>query len=342
MMISEKSVLSPCSKGVHKPLLAFSLIAMLALSACNTRSLSGLSEDANPFGGEASIPDANGIVTRGNVKYVLAYRGDNLAAIAGRAGVSVSRLANYNGVPESYIPKAGEALAIPPAPAPAPKNFGHDDLDSSISTSSLGTSTPSTHSVIAGETIFEVARLYNVTVSDLARENNLGGDLTISPGQVLNIPPKQVASNTIDTPSSTSTDADINDSPSNSESSSTQTASLGNSGTFGKPVSGSVSKGYNPASDQDGYVYSTSSQAPVQAVGDGKVVLVSESTGNQGTVVMIQHPNGLISIYGQMSNLKVSKGDQVSKGQSIGTTESSELMFQLRRGTAPVDPKDYL
>ncbi len=43
-----------------------------------------------------------------------------------------------------------------------------------------------------------------------------------------------------------------------------------------------------------------------------------------------------------MSNLKVTKGDNVSQGQNIGTTESGNLMFQIRRGTSPVNPSEYL
>lgn len=343
MMNSEMSALYRSWKAAPKAIIGFSLLASLTISACASRNIPGsIDELSGPFGADVdATPDANGIITRGDVRYIVATPSDTLSAMAARAGVSPTALAEYNGLPLSYLPKAGEVLAVPKIIAPTiPVGFG-TEVESSIETTNLGSglSKPSTHTVIPGETIFEVARLYNVSVQELSNANNLGADLTINPGQVLQIPREQLASNTISTPSSTLTDATET---SESSSTPTQTSSLGGSSSFSRPVSGTVIEEFDEAADKDGYVYSTSSQAPVQAASDGKVVLVSNSTGDQGTVVMIQHPNGLISIYGHMSNLKVSKGDSVSKGQNIGTTESGELMFQLRRGTSPVDPANYL
>lgn len=334
--------LSPSSRGVSKSLIIIGLSGFLALSACSMRSLPGSSDAlSDNFGGPDAIPDENGIITRGEVKYIMARTGDDMASIAQRAGVTAASLSAYNGLPTDYKPRAGEVLALPPKPVVEKPVEIEKPGDSDIETTKLDSddlTTPTSHTVIAGETIFEVARLYNVPVADLARANGLGGDLTISPGQVLSIPVQTASLETKPTMSDASAETK------------TETASLdkddppsaSSSKSFQAPVSGSVSQGFNPASDADGYVYSTASQAPVRAASDGEVVLINESTGDQGTVVMIRHPDGLISIYGQMSNLKVTKGQKVSKGQNIGTTESGELMFQIRQGTSPVDPGKYI
>jgi len=85
----------------------------------------------------------------------------------------------------------------------------------------------------------------------------------------------------------------------------------------------------------------------VKAVDFG-VVVFAELFGNYGRLIIIDHQNGYFSLYGNNSNLLVTKDDLVSLGQPIaiaGKRSNSEyylLHFEIRRQNTPVNPLTYL
>jgi lipoprotein NlpD len=83
----------------------------------------------------------------------------------------------------------------------------------------------------------------------------------------------------------------------------------------------------------------------VRAAGPGEVALISESLGDLGTIVIIRHPDDVMTVYGRVANVTVERGQTVAQGQSIGSVAggpSPELHFEVRRGTESVDPAAYL
>lgn len=80
---------------------------------------------------------------------------------------------------------------------------------------------------------------------------------------------------------------------------------------------------------------------------DGGTVIFSGSLGNLESVIIIDH-GSLISVYGNLSTVKVAKGKNVNKGDVIGTlgrdttTKEARLYFETRKGVKIVDPRDYL
>lgn len=85
----------------------------------------------------------------------------------------------------------------------------------------------------------------------------------------------------------------------------------------------------------------------VYAAASGTVILAG-SYGGYGKAVMIDHHNGYVSLYGHNSELLVSKGEEVKKGQLIslvGSTGSStgpHLHFEVRKNGSAVDPLKVL
>jgi murein DD-endopeptidase MepM/ murein hydrolase activator NlpD len=63
---------------------------------------------------------------------------------------------------------------------------------------------------------------------------------------------------------------------------------------------------------------------------------------------LIRHPNGFVSAYANTSEIDVKRGDTVKRGQTIaksgqsGNVSTPQLHFELRKGTTPVDPTQYL
>lgn len=89
--------------------------------------------------------------------------------------------------------------------------------------------------------------------------------------------------------------------------------------------------------------------AAIVAAGSGKVIFAGPR-GGYGNVVMIDHGNGVVSVYAHQRSggIKVGVGQQVSKGQRIGTVGSSglstgpHLHFEVRVNGTPKNPMTYL
>ncbi len=72
----------------------------------------------------------------------------------------------------------------------------------------------------------------------------------------------------------------------------------------------------------------------------------------EGTVVVVEHENGLVSSYGSLDeNVLVSKGDKISRGDEIGSVGTSatceasagaHLHFSLMEDGEKIDPSAYL
>ncbi|OMF35880.1 hypothetical protein BK133_10180 [Paenibacillus sp. FSL H8-0548] len=80
------------------------------------------------------------------------------------------------------------------------------------------------------------------------------------------------------------------------------------------------------------------------------VVLVAQSWSSYGNTVIIDHGNGLWTLYGHIRNngIKVDKGDTVKKGQKIaevgstGNSTGPHLHFEVRKNQVTVNPSSYL
>ncbi|HBY21438.1 MAG: hypothetical protein A2Y24_01545 [Clostridiales bacterium GWE2_32_10] len=87
--------------------------------------------------------------------------------------------------------------------------------------------------------------------------------------------------------------------------------------------------------------------ADVQAVAEGRIIFVGKF-GTHGNSVMIEHKEGSISYYGNLSVLKVVKGQSIKKGQVIGYTggvgdlKVPHLKFGYAIDGKFVDPKQYM
>lgn len=78
------------------------------------------------------------------------------------------------------------------------------------------------------------------------------------------------------------------------------------------------------------------------------VVRVSHYDGDYGFVVVVRHTNGLETLYGHMSKLKVREGDWVEAGDvvglggSTGRSTGSHLHFEVRYLGEPIDPNTII
>jgi septal ring factor EnvC (AmiA/AmiB activator) len=120
---------------------------------------------------------------------------------------------------------------------------------------------------------------------------------------------------------------------------------------FDWPVEGTVVHTFGEAADGtwcDGLDILAAAGTTVRAAQDGLVIYAGSELRNYGDLVLIAHAEGFISVYARNGALLVAVGDRVRQGQPIATlgrtgdAGESILHFQLRAGTDPVDPSQFL
>ncbi len=117
---------------------------------------------------------------------------------------------------------------------------------------------------------------------------------------------------------------------------------------FFAPVKGNIVKPYSSAMRHYGVDIAAASESPVNAAYSGTVISAG-FTAEDGHVIALQHPAGVITIYRNNSALLKHQGDAVRAGEPIafvGTGTTTELGPHLHlevwvNGT-PVNPEDYI
>lgn len=108
------------------------------------------------------------------------------------------------------------------------------------------------------------------------------------------------------------------------------------------PVSGRILHNFGPDTlssgariTRHGISISAPAGTPVTTVSPGRVVMV-QRLGTYGLSVILEHPSGYFSLYMQLASSAVSVGDELGKGQTVGTVggENTEfgphLYFEIR------------
>ena len=96
-----------------------------------------------------------------------------------------------------------------------------------------------------------------------------------------------------------------------------------------------------------GYDIPASYGSAVVAAEAGTVIYAGWMSG-YGNTIMINHGNGLVTLYGHNSSLTVSKGDTVSRGQQVakigstGNSTGNHCHFEVRVNGSHTNPEPYL
>lgn len=96
----------------------------------------------------------------------------------------------------------------------------------------------------------------------------------------------------------------------------------------------------------DGLLVAGAAGSPVRAVYHGRVVYADWLSG-LGLLVIVDHGDGYLSLYGHNERLYKEVGERVTAGDTIATVGDSggrarpELYFEIRKGGRPVDPRPW-
>lgn len=226
------------------------------------------------------------------------------------------------------------------------------------------------HVIESGESLYAIARRYNVSTDTLVLANGLVSPDKIFVGQKIIVPGAQnlpaqsvrqpVAVDTTVTSSASAPVAPnlaqrapvvLPQAPSVvSEPQPVAVATTtppATTGTFRWPVSGKVITDF-PASKGTGINIEVPEGTAVRAAGNGQVIYVGDAVEGYGNLILIRHDNGFVSAYAHLSQATVSKGTNVARGDVIGnagmtgSVNKPQLHFELRKGATPVDPVPLL
>ena len=121
--------------------------------------------------------------------------------------------------------------------------------------------------------------------------------------------------------------------------------------TFRWPVRGKVITAYGAKANgkaNDGINLAVPEGTPVKAAEDGVVAYSGNELKGYGNLVLVRHANGYVTAYAHASELLVKRGDTIKRGQIIaksgqsGEVGSPQLHFEIRKGSSPVDPLQFL
>lgn len=114
------------------------------------------------------------------------------------------------------------------------------------------------------------------------------------------------------------------------------------------PVSGTLSQEYDADRKHFAVDVAAPKDSPVMAVANGAVIF-AEWTADTGYVIILEHKNGLTSVYKHNGALYKQQGDIVRVGEVIASvgntgelTTGEHLHFELWNSGNPVNPRDYI
>jgi septal ring factor EnvC (AmiA/AmiB activator) len=112
------------------------------------------------------------------------------------------------------------------------------------------------------------------------------------------------------------------------------------------PVAGSVQRRFNRRSESNGMEIAAADGADARAVHGGVVAFAGPFSG-YGNLVIVEHGRQTYSLYGDLLDMRVKKGDRIERGQVVGSagptpSGTTGLYFELRIDGQPVDPLQWL
>ncbi len=294
-------------------------------------------------------------------------RGDTLYSIAWRYEMDFRDIAAWNQITAPYAIFPGQRLRM----APDGSDGTTDRVDEPVAIEAATTtvevtevpavapppeptvpSRPAQYMVQKGDTLYSIARKYDLQLHHLARWNALHKTHQINPGQILRLTPPGMAyvAPKPGTAGPKPGSVVVTQAPAVVAQKSPEPAIQipARVDQWLWPVKGPIVKTFS-ASDtaRKGIGIGGNRGQSVVAAASGKVVYSGNGLISYGNLVIIKHSNSYLSAYAYNNKLLVSEGDYVTAGQEIaqmGTVDNNraQLHFEIRKDGKPVDPLRYL
>lgn len=237
---------------------------------------------------------------------------ESLYDIATRYQLPLRALIDQNHLEPPYALTPGSELSLPP---------------------------PRFHTVARGESFEDVARRYNVDLRSLALLNRMQAPYSVRQGDRIVLPAMaretapQEATPVVATPIPRATGP-----------------AVASAARFAWPLRGEIVARFGAQAGgvrQDGVEIAGREGAQINAAADGDVVYAGDDLPAYGTLVLVRHSDDFVTAYGYARRALVREGQHVRAGEPIAelgaaSNGRTRLLFQVRRGSAPVDPLPLL
>jgi murein DD-endopeptidase MepM/ murein hydrolase activator NlpD len=337
------------------------------------RGLASYAPPGRPIDATGSVPHSVAAVHPAHGTTIIVGTSDTLEILARRYNVTPAAILQANGYKGPRVLSPGQQLIIPrpSAVAAAPALAAPASRPLAVAAAA-----PSVHVVNQGDTLMGIARRNHISAAELARANGLAPGAKLRIGMKLNVPVKASAAAAQVTQPAFAQATPVSVAPvtrvatvaadpqqkarlaqtTGVEEAATATPvkaaeATGALPTFRWPVRGKVITGYGAKTNgkaNDGINLAVPEGTPVKAAEDGVVAYSGNELKGYGNLVLIRHSNGYVTAYAHASELLVKRGDTIKRGQVIaksgqsGEVASPQLHFEIRKGSTPVDPLQFL
>lgn len=273
-------------------------------------------------GGEIAIADAGALQSpissiehsreqsqdrrSGTVSFYVVREADSLSEIAEMFDVSVNTLVWANDIEDRTI-HPGQTLLVLPM-------------------------TGVRHEVEEGDTLNSIVEKYDADIEEVRRFNEMDEDARLAVGDVVDIPHGEKGSTVSSAQTSASSQTHTSPRPGHSASSGSSWLIL--------PINGTKTQhthGYNAVD------YGAPVGTPVVASAGGTIIVAKNSgwNGGYGSYVVVEHSNGVQTLYAHLNSVLTSVGRGVVQGEMIATSGSSgrstgpHLHYEVRGAVNP-------
>ncbi|MDW0357926.1 LysM peptidoglycan-binding domain-containing protein [Halomonas venusta] len=274
----------------------------------------------SPSSNDQNNPVPSSTAGQINGEWVEVQRGDTLGKLANRANVPLERLERFNPGVNAQRLNVGQRLLIPTQQERAPSGG------------------PYRYQIRPGDTYSSIARHFGTTAGRIQSANPGSSPTALRVGQIVSVPLSSGTSRS----SSTSRPAVAAPTPSTSLPASARRwpwplEDYRIVRRFGADSRGTLQP----------MLLATQAGAKAQAVAPGEVRF-ADGMRQLGDVVIIHHADNLQTVYALCERILVRVGQQVSAGDTLcdvgqsSTTQRYDLLFDLRQGGKPIDPRQVL
>ncbi len=257
------------------------------------------------------VYDSSEINKKTKSKKIKIVTGDTLNTISKKYEVTKKELIRFNKIKYPYILKPGTFIKIPVSKR---------------------------YKIKKGDTLYKIAKCSSTNIFEIKNKNTNIDEKRLIVGSVINLPYYSIYKCNLENKKIAKKNKIIKKSIKSKE-------------IFIWPVQGSIITNFGKQKGgrkNDGINIISVKGNPVRAAMSGKVIYRGNELLAWGNLIIIKHKNNWTTAYAHLDKLLVKKGETIKTGDIIasvgatGNVNKSQLHFQVRKNSKPLDPIKFL